>query len=90
MVDALTVSNSSSNFSPERLKEESLRLESLTPEERIKQAVSWFDGHVAMSSSFGAQSAVSLHMITKIQPDIPVILVDTGYLFAETLSLIHI
>jgi phosphoadenosine phosphosulfate reductase len=38
----------------------------------------------ALSSSFGAQAAVSLHLLTRAQPDIPVILVDTGYLFPET------
>ena len=38
----------------------------------------------ALSSSFGAQSAVSLHLVTRQQPDIPVILIDTGYLFPET------
>jgi phosphoadenosine phosphosulfate reductase len=38
----------------------------------------------ALSSSFGAQAAVSLHMITKQAPGLPVILVDTGYFFPET------
>jgi phosphoadenosine phosphosulfate reductase len=38
----------------------------------------------ALSSSFGAQAAVSLHMVTRQAPKIPVILVDTGYLFPET------
>jgi phosphoadenosine phosphosulfate reductase len=38
----------------------------------------------ALSSSFGAQSAVMLHLVAQQRPDIPVILVDTGYLFPET------
>lgn len=37
-----------------------------------------------MTSSFGAQSAVMLHLATRVVPDIPVILIDTGYLFPET------
>jgi phosphoadenosine phosphosulfate reductase len=37
-----------------------------------------------LSSSFGAQAAVSLHLVTRQQPDIPVVLIDTGYLFTET------
>ena len=41
------------------------------------------DNHV-LSSSFGAQAAVSLHLLTQAAPGIPVILVDTGYLFPET------
>ncbi|MCC7257584.1 MAG: phosphoadenylyl-sulfate reductase [Gammaproteobacteria bacterium] len=40
-------------------------------------------GHV-MTSSFGVQAAVSLHLVTRIRPDIPVIFIDTGYLFPET------
>ena len=39
---------------------------------------------VGLTSSFGAQSAVLLHMVTQVKPDIPVIVVDTGYLFEET------
>ena len=43
----------------------------------------WGDGLV-MSSSFGADSAVLLHMAVTIRPDIKIIMVDTGYLFPET------
>jgi phosphoadenosine phosphosulfate reductase len=37
-----------------------------------------------LSSSFGAQAAVSLHLLSRLAPDIPVILVDTGYLVPDT------
>jgi len=40
--------------------------------------------HVVMSSSFGAESAVLLHMATQVIPDIKVVFADTGYLFPET------
>src|SRR5688500_7892356 len=53
-------------------------------EERIAWALANTAGEHALSSSFGAQSAVSLHMVTRQRPDIPVVLVDTGYLFPET------
>lgn len=68
----------------ERLAEENRRLLTLPAEERVAWALESFPGRVAMSSSFGAQSAVTLHLVTVQQPDIPVILVDTGYLFEET------
>lgn len=42
------------------------------------------EGALVMSSSFGAQSAALLHLVTRVLPDIAVILVDTGYLFPET------
>ncbi len=41
-------------------------------------------GNYVLSSSFGIQAAVSLHLVNQIRPDIPVILTDTGYLFPET------
>jgi phosphoadenosine phosphosulfate reductase len=43
-----------------------------------------FPGRVALVSSFGAESAVLLHMVAEIRPDTPVISVDTGRLFGET------
>ena len=51
---------------------------------RVEWALENLPSVHVLSSSFGAQSAVSLHMITRHKPDIPVILIDTGYLFPET------
>ena len=45
-------------------------------------------GAHALSSSFGAQAAVMLHLVNERAPGIPVILVDTGYLFPETYQFI--
>jgi phosphoadenosine phosphosulfate reductase len=53
-------------------------------EERVAWALERFPAGIALSSSFGAQAAVLLHMVTRQRPDIPVILIDTGYLFPET------
>lgn len=39
---------------------------------------------IILSSSFGVQSAVCLHLCTQVIPNIPVIFIDTGYLFKET------
>ncbi|MHB1203982.1 MAG: phosphoadenylyl-sulfate reductase [Rhodospirillaceae bacterium] len=41
-------------------------------------------GKVALVSSFGAESAVLLHMISRIRPDLPILFLDTGKLFGET------
>ncbi len=43
-----------------------------------------FPGRIALVSSFGAESAVLLHMIASIDPNTPVIFLDTGKLFGET------
>ncbi|MEO0947287.1 MAG: phosphoadenylyl-sulfate reductase [Cyanobacteria bacterium J06641_5] len=42
------------------------------------------EGALVMSTSFGIQSAVMLHLVTQVLPEIPVIWVDTGYLPPET------
>ena len=52
--------------------------------QRVEWALQTLPGEHALSSSFGAQSAAILHLITRERNDIPVILVDTGYLFPET------
>ena len=61
-------------------------LESQSAEQRVQWALQNGAPGFALSSSFGAQAAVMLHLVTQQKPDIPVILIDTGYL----LSLIHI
>jgi len=68
-----------------------LQLDSINPqlegkgaEEIVRWAGEVFGDGLAMTSSFGAQSAVMLHLVTRAVPDLPVILIDTGYLFPET------
>jgi len=60
------------------------RLSDATAAERVRWAAEQFGSALVMSTSFGAQSAVMLHLVTCIVPGIPVVFVDTGYLFPET------
>jgi len=55
---------------------------------RVRWALKNLPGPYALSSSFGAQAAVSLHLVTQAAPDIPVLVIDTGYLFPETYQFI--
>ena len=50
----------------------------------VAWAANRFGDGLVMSTSFGAQSAVMLHLVSRIVPSIPVIFIDTGYLFPET------
>lgn len=59
-------------------------LETASAQQRVAWALEHGPAQAALSSSFGAQSAVTLHLLTQQKPDIPVILIDTGYLFPET------
>ena len=78
-MNAIPASNDSQD-----LTELNAWLETQSAEQRVAWALTnGQEGH-ALSSSFGAQSAVALHLLTRQKPDIPVILVDTGYLFPET------
>ncbi len=60
------------------------RLSRSSAEERIAWTLEEYSGRVVLSTSFGAQAAVMLSLVTRVQPDIPVVLIDTGYLFPET------
>jgi phosphoadenosine phosphosulfate reductase len=44
-----------------------------------------FPGRIALVSSFGADSAVLLHMVAQIDPATPVLFIDSLQLFPETL-----
>lgn len=56
------------------------------PEDILARAVEAFPQTLALVSSFGAESAVLLHMVARIRPDLPVLFLDTGMLFAQTLD----
>lgn len=59
----------------------------LEPEDVIELSLDRFGaGEVAAVSSFGADSAVLLHMIARIDRDLPVVFLDTGKHFGETLD----
>ena len=44
-----------------------------------------FSGRIALVSSFGTESAVLLRMVAAIDPALPILFIDTGKLFGETL-----
>ena len=63
------------------------RFEGATAQERLRAAIrEFFPGKIALVSSFGADSAILLHMIAEIDPATPVVFVDTGMLFPETIA----
>ena len=53
----------------------------------LRQAIgAKYRGRIALVSSFGTESAVLLHMIAQIDRDLPVIFLDTGKLFPDTIA----
>ena len=76
------------SISDQRLAELNQALEQMTAQQRVQWALENLPQQTIVSSSFGAQSAVMLHLLTQQQPDIPVVLTDTGYLFPQTYQFI--
>lgn len=59
-------------------------LETAEAPEVIRWAAETFGDGLVLSTSFGMQSAVMLHLVTQVVPDIPVIFIDTGFHFLDT------
>ena len=68
----------------EDLTAENAELETLTAIERITWAYERFGDGLVVTTSFGLQSSVMLDLVLKVSDRIPVVFVDTGYLFPET------
>lgn len=66
------------------LEETNRFLSGLSAAERVAWAIENTPCLHVMTSSFGVQAAVMLHLVTQVHPGIPVVVVDTGYLFPET------
>lgn len=62
------------------------RYEGAATEEVLHTALRFYAGEIAVVSSFGAESAVLLHMVAEINPHTPVLLVDTLMLFPQTIA----
>ena len=59
----------------------------LSAEKLLRLAIEdLFNGRIALVSSFGADSAVLLHMVAQIDKATPVLFLDTLHLFPETLA----
>lgn len=59
-------------------------LDRLSAEERVRWAFAYLPQRLVLTSSFGAQAAVMLHLVSRVEARIPVVFIDTGYLFPET------
>ena len=59
-------------------------VDGLSPAQLVQWAADTFGDGLVLSTSFGIQAAVMLHLVTCVVPDVPVIWVDTGYLPKET------
>ncbi|MEM0896687.1 MAG: phosphoadenylyl-sulfate reductase [Verrucomicrobiota bacterium] len=61
-----------------------IKLEAAAARERIGWVLEKSPSRTILTTSFGVQSAVLLHMVSEMSPELPVVFVDTGFLFEET------
>ncbi len=52
----------------------------------LRKAIKKYQGDIVLATSMGVDSAVLLHMVSRIDPSLPVIFLDTGKHFRETLA----
>ncbi len=74
------------DFDPEIL---SADIAPLRAGERIRLLYDQLGDHLVATTSFGIQAAVMLHLIHEHAPEIPVVFIDTGFLFPETYQYIE-
>jgi phosphoadenosine phosphosulfate reductase len=63
-----------------------LFLRDASPQTILRRAMETYGRRIALVSSFGAESAVLLHMAAQIDTNLAVLFLDTGHLFAQTLD----
>ncbi|MCA8896748.1 MAG: phosphoadenylyl-sulfate reductase [Amphiplicatus sp.] len=91
MSQSAALRNIATNDDADALAERARRLSiahgAENPLEVLRRAIrDEFAGRIALVSSFGAESAVLLHLVAQVDPKTPVIFLDTGKHFAQTLG----
>lgn len=79
----------STSVSAQELSQWNESLEKHNALARVEWAMENLPDHFVLSSSFGIQSAVMLHMMTQVDANMPILITDTGHLFPETYQFIE-
>jgi phosphoadenosine phosphosulfate reductase len=56
------------------------------PREILAWALEHFRPHVLMTTAFGLHGVALIHMVQELEPELPILFIDTGYHFPETLE----
>ena len=78
--------SSGPGFGPEEIRARNQTLRRLHPEAILAWSVANFPGRLALTLSFGGPGVALAHMLSRLDRSVPVIFLDTGYLFPETHS----
>lgn len=74
------------NFDQNEVKELNKEFHKSSPEEIIRKSQNLFKDKIVYISSFGIESAIILHMISQIDKNFPIALLNTNFLFKQTLD----
>ena len=74
------------NFDQNEVKELNKEFHKSSPEEIIRKSRNLFKDKIVYISSFGIESAIILHMISQIDKNFPIALLNTNFLFKQTLD----
>ena len=66
-------------MTPDQIAKANAELRSQSPLEIVRWAIGQANGRAIVSTNFRPYEAVILHLVTQVQPDIPVLWVDHGY-----------
>ncbi|HEV2694259.1 MAG TPA: phosphoadenosine phosphosulfate reductase family protein [Verrucomicrobiae bacterium] len=66
-------------MSPDQIAKANAELSSKSPLEIIRWAIAQANGRAIVSTNYRPYEAAILHLVTQVQPDIPVLWVDHGY-----------
>ncbi len=80
------VSSSPLPFAPEEIAALNATFATAHPTEIIRWSAAIFGNRLVMTSSFGADALCTIHLATQVLPSIPILFINTGYLFPETLQ----
>lgn len=87
---ALALKSPAPSFEPLSLEERAAAFDaeaqSLPADAIVARAIEEYRGRIALVSSFGAEAAALLHIVAKVDRTTPVIFLDTGKHFAQTIS----
>ncbi|MFN0118381.1 MAG: phosphoadenylyl-sulfate reductase [Elusimicrobiota bacterium] len=73
----------------DQLDQLNTKFETSTPQEILSWAIKTYSPQIALSSSFGGQSTALIHMAVQIDPKIPILFLNTGFLFKETIQFVN-
>ena len=69
---------------PHLIQQQNQELETQSPQDVLRFAVSAYFPNIVLASSFGAEDVALIDMLSRINAAVPILYLDTDFLFAET------